>query len=165
MKINTISILAFLVLLITSCIPETLNYPAYVFIYDEQTKEKPFAKQLYREYEIVIDLKNCREDENIEVDVGKIKSDPIFFALCVAGYPNIYGDEPSMVGGYYSDPDNVVVIITSDGKWNPSDSVQSWEYRIDLLRANGNWEVIWEGVRWKCKQNRGQKDWAPEICK
>ena len=46
------------------------------------------------------------------------------------------------------------------------DSVAEQQTLVELSRASATdvWVVDWIGQRWKCREGRGQQDWAPDLC-
>ncbi len=51
--------------------------------------------------------------------------------------------------------------------WNPTrgdDSVAGHEIRLDFLKEDGEWEVVWAGHRFRCARGENQGKWTKELC-
>jgi hypothetical protein len=127
------------------------------------SEAQPTDRANYRKFETIPDLSACDTSQYPQTDFWSITENPILLGMCVAGYPNTYKLEPSLVQVFYVSRENVVVMVT-DNNWMSDDSTRSVEMRIDLVAKDINWVVEWMGVRWKCKIEHGHQDWSPDLC-
>lgn len=166
----------FVAILLISCAPQLARQEAFkpttgpsftplptMLGGEEEKIPTSFEKAAYREVEQTNQLK-CYLSDDSGTGYLSLRGNPIILGMCVAGYPNIDGVEPSSVQVFYIQQDKVVVVATLDGKWMPGDSVRSIERRVDLVYEGETWAVEWVGIRFKCRTNRGHQDWSPELC-
>lgn len=59
-------------------------------------------------------------------------------------------------------PDQTVVIFTRLGL--PDDSVAGIRYRLEFVAQGEQWELVWVGQQFTCREGRGQQDWDTTLC-
>jgi hypothetical protein len=78
----------------------------------------------------------------------------------VAGYPSLDQINPIKVYVYYPHG-NIAVAVLYDKAMD--DSVGGYEWRIDLMGNEENWEIVWAGKRWWCRRTLLQ-EWTTDLC-
>jgi len=58
--------------------------------------------------------------------------------------------------------ERAVVLFVRDNL--ADDSVQAILSRVEFERVDGPWQVVWAGEQYRCREGRGQQDWAAALC-
>lgn len=60
-------------------------------------------------------------------------------------------------------PEQVVILVSQTGLQD--DSVQAIRTRLEFIPAQGDqWLWVWQGQQYICHRDRGQQDWAADLC-
>ena len=126
--------------------------------------QSPANVQTKREDYKAIDLANKAKPDQL------IGADPKAIALSTFGQNQsllIEGNFDQQVKVDYPQPDQAVVTITQTGL--PDDSVRGIRYRIELspkesAQTGKQWQVMWAGQQFTCREGRGHQDWSTEFC-
>lgn len=116
--------------------------------------EPEFSEALRADYN-GIDLEGRSEDQ-------LAGDDPVALAQAM------FGAKESMEGNYRESSEvemgneRSVVIFTQENL--PDDSVQAIRTRLEFFRIDGPWQLQWAGEQYRCREGRGQQDWAKELC-
>jgi hypothetical protein len=89
------------------------------------------------------------------------RTNPISVALRFNGYPNLDMILPDRVLFFYTSGIEATVIML--GLQLPDDAIVDEELRVDLVRENGIWRVVWAGYRFRCGRTK-TRDWVMELC-
>jgi hypothetical protein len=154
-NVNTKIFFALFMAMLISCSPASLDTPAQTKVptrltlatvppstllpaIPEQSEVQPNDREKYREFGAIPDLSICDMTQYPKTDLWSITENPILLGMCVAGYPNTYKLEPSLVQAFYMSRENVVVIVTDNGDWTSGagDYIRSAEMRIDLVASD-----------------------------
>ncbi len=86
-------------------------------------------------------------------------TDPTTLALSAIAQPE--QPKPESVELHYPEPGRATVTLIIP---TLDDSIRATKYRVDLRRANNQWQTEWIGQQWRCHPDRGHQNWSTELC-